>query len=259
MSLDGKVALITGAAQGIGLEIAKRLISEGAAVALVDMNRGALDRIASELMGAGAKVSTFVADVSKRDQVFAAVSDTVAKLGALDIMINNAGIATVNAITAITEEEIDKLYAVNTKGVLWGIQAATEAFRAAGTKGKIISASSIAGQEGFAMFGAYNTTKFAVRALTQAAAKELAPDGITVNAYCPGIVATDMWVEVDDEMAQKTDAEKGETFDAFVGTIALGRAQTARDVAGLVAFLSGPDSDYMTGQSIIMDGGMVYR
>lgn len=109
------------------------------------------------------------------------------------------------------------------------------------------------------MLGAYCSTKFAVRALTQVAAKEFAADGITVNAYCPGVVGTDMWTEIDARFAELTGAAKGETFDKFVGSIALGRAQTPQDVASLVSYLAGPDSDYMTGQSILIDGGMVYR
>jgi meso-butanediol dehydrogenase / (S,S)-butanediol dehydrogenase / diacetyl reductase len=148
---------------------------------------------------------------------------------------------------------------VNLKGVVWGIQAAAVTFREHGTKGAIVNASSIAGHDGFAMLSAYCATKFAVRALTQSAAKELAADGITVNAYCPGVVDTDMWVSVDAEFAKHTGAEIGATFDQFVGTIALGRAETPDDVAGFVSYLAGPDGRYMTGQSVLIDGGMVYR
>ena len=105
----------------------------------------------------------------------------------------------------------------------------------------------------------YSATKFAVRALTQAAAKEHAADGITVNAYCPGVVGTDMWVEIDKRFAELTGAAEGETYDKFVGGIALGRAETPDDVAGFVSYLAGPDADYMTGQAGLIDGGLVYR
>ena len=113
--------------------------------------------------------------------------------------------------------------------------------------------------DGFAMLGVYSATKFAVRALTQAAAKEYASAGITVNAYCPGIVGTDMWVEIDERFSEITGTPKGETYKKYVEGIALGRAQTPEDVAALVAFLAGADSDYITGQSILTDGGIVYR
>ena len=109
------------------------------------------------------------------------------------------------------------------------------------------------------MLGPYSATKFAVRALTQAAAKEHAADGITVNAYCPGVVGTDMWVEIDKRFAELTGAKEGETFEKFSATIALGRPETAEDVAGFVAYLAGPGADYMTGQAGLIDGGMVYR
>lgn len=117
----------------------------------------------------------------------------------------------------------------------------------------------IAAHEGYAMLGAYCSTKFAVRALTQVAAKEFAPDGVTVNAYCPGVVGTDMWTEIDTRFHEVTGAAKGATFEQFVGGIALGRSQTPEDVACLVSYMASTDSDYMTGQCVISDGGLVYR
>lgn len=107
--------------------------------------------------------------------------------------------------------------------------------------------------------GAYSATKFAVRGLTQAAAKEYAAEKITVNAYCPGVVGTDMWVTIDQRFSDLTGAPVGKTYEKFVDGIALGRAETADDVASFVSFLAGSDSDYMTGQSVMIDGGLVYR
>ncbi len=220
--------------------------------------------MAGEITEIGRKATTFVADVSDREQVFAAVEHAASALGGLDIMVNNAGIALVGPITDVTPAELKKLWAVNVDGVLWGIQAAVAQFKELGNKekgkiSKIINASSIAGHDGFAMLGPYSATKFAVRALTQAAAKEHAADGITVNAYCPGVVGTDMWVEIDKRFAELTGADEGETYEKFVGGIALGRAETPDDVAGFVSYLAGPDSDYMTGQAGLIDGGLVYR
>lgn len=256
MSTQHRVALVTGAAGGIGLAIARRLSRDGMAVALADLDEAALDRAAADL---GGPAATIVMDVTDRAAVFAGVDQAEAELGGFDVMINNAGIAQVQPVTEITEAEMDRIHAVNVKGVVWGIQAAAARFKARGQGGKIVSAASIAAHEGYAMLGAYCGTKFAVRALTQVAAKELAGEGVTVNAYCPGVVGTDMWTQIDARFAEVTGAAVGETYDAFVGGIALGRAQTPEDVARLVSYLASPDSDYMTGQCVIMDGGLVYR
>lgn len=259
MSIDRKIALVTGAAQGIGRGIALRLAKDGADIALVDLKQDQLDAVAKEITALGRRATTFVADVSDRAQVFAAVDHAEKELGGFDIIVNNAGIAQVKPLDDVTPEDVERIYRINVNGVLWGIQAAAKKFRERGHKGKIINASSIAGHDGFAMLGVYSSTKFAVRALTQAAAREYASAGITVNAYCPGVVGTDMWVEIDERFAELTGAAKGETYKKFVDGIALGRAETADDVAGFVSYLAGPDSDYMTGQSPLIDGGMVYR
>lgn len=259
MGIEGKVALVTGAGQGIGRAIALRLAADGADVALLDVDGGKLAAVEGEVRAAGLKAISVVADVTDREQIRAAVDRTEAELGGFDIIVNNAGIAQVNPIADVTPEEVSRIMAVNVEGVLWGIQVAAAKFRERGHGGKIVNASSIAGHEGFAMLGVYSATKFAVRALTQAAAKEYASDGITVNAYCPGVVGTDMWVTIDERFAALTGAPKGATFEKFVGGIALGRAQTPEDVAAYVSYLAGPDSDYMTGQSGLIDGGLVYR
>lgn len=257
--LTGKVALVTGGGRGIGRGIALRLARDGADVALVDLGPDAITAVADEINEIGSRATTFIADVSDREQVFAAVEHATSALGGFDVMVNNAGIALVAPLVDTTPEDVAKIWAVNVDGVLWGIQAAVGKFKELAHPGKIINASSIAGHEGFAMLGVYSATKFAVRALTQAAAKEHAADGITVNAYCPGVVGTDMWVEIDKRFAELTGAAEGETYDEFVGGIALGRAETPDDVAGFVSYLAGPDADYMTGQSGLIDGGLVYR
>lgn len=259
MGINGKVALVTGAGQGIGRAIALRLANDGADIAIVDVNDAKTRAVADEVRTLGRKATTFKADVSKRDDVYATINHAEKELGGFDIIVNNAGIANIQALTDVTPEEVDKIFKVNIEGVLWGIQAAAKKFKELGQKGKIISASSIAGHEGFPLLGVYSATKFAVRALTQAAAKEFASDGITVNAYCPGVVGTDMWEEIDRRMAEITGAKIGESYDKFVGGIALGRAQTPEDVAAFVSYLAGPDSDYMTGQAPLIDGGLVYR
>jgi meso-butanediol dehydrogenase / (S,S)-butanediol dehydrogenase / diacetyl reductase len=259
MTLNGKVALVTGGGRGIGRGIALRLARDGADIALVDIHPDGISKVADEIAEIGQKTTTFVADVGDREQVFAAVDHAAQALGGFDIMVNNAGIALVGPLVDVTPADVQRIWSINVDGVLWGTQAAVAKFKANQTGGKIINASSIAGHDGFAMLGVYSATKFAVRALTQAAAKEHAADGITVNAYCPGVVGTDMWVEIDKRFAELTGAAEGETYDKFVGGIALGRAETPDDVAGFVSYLAGPDADYMTGQAGLIDGGLVYR
>lgn len=259
MTIEGKVALVTGAGQGIGRAIALRLATEGAHIAIVDLNEEKMVAVADEVSRIGRKATIFRADISKREDVINAIDHAEQKLGGFDVMINNAGIAQVQPISEVTPEEVDQIFKINVEGVLWGIQAAAKKFIARKQKGKIISASSIAGHEGFPMLGVYAATKFAVRALTQASAREFANFGITVNAYCPGVVGTSMWTEIDRRFSELTGAAIGETYKKYVGGIALGRAQTPEDVAAFVSFLAGPDSDYMTGQAPLIDGGMVYR
>ena len=259
MSVKGKVILVTGASQGIGRGIALRLARDGANLALVDIKADKLEAVKAEVEAHGVKATTFTADVSDRDQVFAAVEHAEKELGGFDVIVNNAGIAQVKPLDDVRPDDLDRIFRINIDGVVWGIQAAAAKFKARGHKGKIINASSIAGHDGFAMLGVYSATKFAVRALTQAAAKEYASHQITVNAYCPGIVGTDMWVEIDERFSEITGTPKGETYKKYVEGIALGRAQTPEDVAALVAFLASDDSDYITGQAILTDGGIVYR
>lgn len=259
MGIDGKVALVTGAGQGIGRAIALRLARDGADVALADLKEDKLRAVADEVRAAGRRATVVKADVSNRDAVFAAVDQAERDLGRFDVMVNNAGIAQVAPLAAATQAEVETIFRINVLGVLWGIQAAAKKLQDRKQKGKIISASSIAGHEGYALLGIYSATKFAVRALTQAAAKELASDGITVNAYCPGVVGTDMWVEIDQRFSDLTGAPLGATYKKYVEGIALGRAETPEDVAAFVSYLAGPDSDYMTGQAPLIDGGLVYR
>lgn len=259
MSIDGKVALVTGGGQGIGRAIALRLARDGADVGIADLDVDTANEVAEEIRGLGRKCTVSRTDVGERDQVFEAVAATARELGGFDIMVNNAGIALVQNVEEAREEDFERIVRINVGGVLWGIQAAAGKLRELGHGGKIISASSIAGHNGFAMLGVYSATKFAVRGLTQAAALELAPFGITVNAYAPGIVGTGMWEQIDERLSEYNGAPRGENFRKYAEGIALGRPSVPEDVASLVSYLAGPDSDYMTGQTPIIDGGIVYR
>ena len=251
-------ALVTGAGRGIGRGIALRLARDGHAVAVNDVNKAGAESVAEEITAAGGRGIAVAGDVTDRDAVFAMVDQVAGELGSLDVMVANAGIAQVKPLLEVTPDDLRKIFDVNVFGVVYCIQAAAERMIAQGNGGKIISAASIAAHGGFDLLGHYCATKFGVRALTQAAAKELAQHKITVNAYCPGVVDTDMWELIDEQMGPYLGTGKGEAKARFGAGIALGRLQTPDDVAALVSYLAGPDSDYMTGQSVIIDGGMVY-
>lgn len=251
------VAVVTGAGRGIGRGIALRLARDGHAVAVNDVDPGTAASVAEEITAAGGTARPHPADVTDPDAVGALVDAVVTDLGGLDVMVANAGIAQVAPLLEVSPDDLRRVFDVNVFGVVYCLQAAARTMIARGTGGKIISAASIAGHQGFDLLGHYSATKFAVRALTQAAAKELAPHRITVNAYCPGIVGTDMWDLIDAQIGERTGAARGETLQRYAAGIPLGRVQTAEDVAGFVSFLAGPDSDYMTGQAVVVDGGVV--
>ena len=254
-----KVALVTGSGQGIGKAIALRLAKDGFAIAVADFNAQTARQVADEIVSAGGKALAITVDVSKRDQVFAAVEQARKELGGFDIIVNNAGVAPSTPIEEITEEVVDKVYNINVKGVIWGMQAAIQAFKAEGHGGKIINACSQAGHVGNPELAVYSSSKFAVRGLTQTAARDLAPAGITVNAFCPGIVKTPMWAEIDRQVSEAAGKPLGYGTAEFAKRITLGRLSEPEDVSACVSFLAGPDSDYMTGQSLLIDGGMVFN
>ncbi len=254
-----KVALITGAGQGIGKAIAERLSKDGFAVAVVDYNADTARQAAAAIEQAGGKAIALVADVSRREQVFAAVEQANTQLGGFDVIVNNAGIAPTTPIEQIDEAVIDKVFDINFKGTVWGIQAAVQAFKALGHGGKIINACSQAGHVGNPELAVYSASKFAVRGLTQTAARDLAPLGITVNAFCPGIVKTPMWFEIDRQISEAAGQPLGYGTAEFAKRITLGRLSEPEDVAACVSYLAGPGSDYMTGQSLLIDGGMVFN
>lgn len=260
MAINGKVAFVTGAAQGIGQGIATRLASDGADLALLDLKEEGLQETKAKVEKLGRRAIVIAGDVTDKGSLESAVNRTVEELGGFDIMVNNAGIAgPIVPIENITEGDFDKIFAINVKGVLFGIQVGAAKLKELGHGGKIIAATSIAAHDSFPMLGLYSSTKFAVRALIQAAAQELGASGITVNGYSPGIVGTGMWEEIDRGFAELTGAEIGATFKKYVEGITMGRASTPEDVASFVSYLAGPDSDYMTGQTPLIDGGMVFR
>lgn len=256
---NGKVALVTGGAQGIGEASVRRLYADGFRVAIADLNVDMAGKLAEELGGREAGVIAVKVDVADRDSVFAAVDQAMDALGGFDVIVNNAGIAPPSPIDDITPESIAKLFGINFNGVVWGVQAASLAFRKLGHGGKIISAASQAGHIGNPGIGLYSATKFAVRGFTQTAARDLAQYGITVNTYAPGIVRTPLMEELAKETAAAAGKPEAWGWEQYTKGITLGKVSDSADVAGVVSFLAGPDSDYITGQSILVDGGMVFN
>ncbi|CAI8787515.1 MULTISPECIES: (S)-acetoin forming diacetyl reductase [Kosakonia] len=254
-----KVAFVTGAGQGIGKAIALRLAKDGFAVAVADYNATTAKAVADEINNHNGSAIAVTVDVSDRDKVFAAVEEARTELNGFDVIVNNAGVAPSTPIESITPEVVDKVYNINVKGVIWGIQAAVKAFKAEKHGGKIINACSQAGHVGNPELAVYSSSKFAVRGLTQTAARDLAPLGITVNGYCPGIVKTPMWAEIDRQVSEAAGKPLGYGTEQFAKRITLGRLSEPEDVAACVSYLAGPDSDYMTGQSLLIDGGMVFN
>ena len=259
---ENRVAIVTGSARGIGRGIALQLAEDGYDITVADLEtqREAAEQTVADIRATGRNAFFRPTDVSDRDAVFGMVDDTVAELGGFDVLVNNAGICQVVPISQITTEQLERIYHINVFGVIYGIQAAAAKFQELGkTHGRIINASSVGGFQGAAVLSAYASTKFAIRGITQSAAMELAPLGITVNGYAPGIVDTPMWSYIDEEMGKLNGKAKGENLKGMTSAIALGRLEYPKDVAGVVSFLASEKSDYITGQTIIVDGGMQYR
>lgn len=254
-----KVAFVTGGAQGIGEAISKRLAKDGFAVAVVDLNVDKAGEVAQAIKDNGGEAIAIKLDVSDREAFSAAVDEVAEKLGSFDVIVNNAGLGPTTPIDTITPELFDKVMHINVAGTMWGVQAATRKFRELGKKGKIINAASQAGVVGNPNLMLYSSTKFAIRGLTQVTARDLAAEGITANAYAPGIVKTPMMLDIAHQVGKNAGKDDEWGMSTFSKDIALGRLSEPEDVAAAVAFLAGPDSNYITGQTIIVDGGMQFH
>lgn len=260
MASSSRVALVTGAAQGIGKSIALRLADDGLDVAVNDIetNSGQLKKVADEITAKGRRSAVVVADVSQPDETQGMVDGAVAELGQLDVMVANAGVANVKPLLEVAPEEFDDLMSINVRGVYLCYTAAAKQMIKQGSGGKVIGAASIVAYRPFPLLAPYSASKWAVRGLTQAAAMEWAQHGITVNAYCPGIVGTAMWDYIDEKLADNEGLRKGAAIQKYSELIHLGRVSVPEDVASFVSYLASTDSDYMTGQSVMIDGGIQF-
>jgi meso-butanediol dehydrogenase/(S,S)-butanediol dehydrogenase/diacetyl reductase len=254
---SGRTVVITGASGGIGRAIAQRFAAEGAALVVSAIDDGALS-LARDLEAAGAKAVARRMDVTSKAEVVALYDLAEARFGRVDISIQNAGVITIARIEAMTEAEWDKVMAVNTKGVFLCAQEAIARMRKHGEGGRLVNTASGQARQGFVFTPHYAASKFGVLGITQSLAKEVAKEGITVNAICPGIIDTDMWAYNDQAWGKLLGTYKpGELMAEWVRNIPMGRAGTGADVSGLVAFLASEDAAYITGQTINVDGGLI--
>ena len=258
--LDGKVALVTGGARGIGRAIALRYAREGANVALADQNLEGARSVAAEVEALGREAVALRVDVREISQIRAMVGHAASAFGRIDVLANNAGVVGVERLLEVTEEHWDLVLDVNAKGVFFVLQAVARQMKDQapgpdGLRGRIINTASIAAKPGGRpMFAPYAASKAAVWSLTQSAAIALAPD-VTVNCVCPGIVDTAMWAQIDADWNELEGMQEGEAWRRRVAAIPLGRPEVPDDVAGMFAFLAGPDAVYITGQPFTIDGG----
>ncbi|MEY8753068.1 glucose 1-dehydrogenase [Peribacillus frigoritolerans] len=256
LRLANKVALVTGGAQGIGRAITLRLAKDGADVAIADLNLDNAQSVAKEVEALGRRAYALQVDVRNKEVVYEAVNKVVEEFGTIDILVNNAGVGLFNSIFDIEEQELDLQYEVNVKGLFFAMQA-TAKHMVKKNSGRIINLASQAGRRGEPFALSYCMSKAAVISMTQSAALALAPNKINVNAVAPGVVDTPFWEKVDKIFAKLQNIPEGEPKRRAVEAIPLGRIEQPEDVANVVAFLAGPDSVYMTGQTVNVDGGNV--
>ncbi|HEY3799769.1 MAG TPA: SDR family oxidoreductase [Caulobacteraceae bacterium] len=250
ISFEAKVALVTGAASGLGLATAKAFAEAGAAVALADWREDAVRSAAETLAGQGHKAIAIACDVADDAQVEAMIEQTVAAFGRLDAAYNNAGVQNVLAETAdATREDYDRVMAINLRGEWSCMKFELQQMRRQGS-GAIVNCSSLGGLVGGAERGIYHAAKHGVLGFTKSAALEYAARGIRINAVCPGLI----WTPMADQMAA---AGQGEALKAMKRSIPMGRVGRPEEIANAVLWLCSEAASYVTGQSISVDGGFV--
>ncbi|MCC2098900.1 MAG: SDR family oxidoreductase [Hyphomicrobiales bacterium] len=255
---EGKTVVVTGGNRGIGFAVAERFAEEGANLVIASVEAH-VHEAAEKLRRNGTHAVGVVCDVTDRDAVVALYDLAEETFGSVDISMQNAGIITIAKVEDLTEAQWDATMAVNTKGVFLCCQEAIRRMRKNNKGGRLINTASGQARDGFIYTPHYAASKMGVVGITQSLAKEVALDNITVNAICPGIIYSEMWDYNDRVWGEMLgDYKPGELMQSWVDTkIPMKRAGTGRDVAGLVAFLASRDADYITGQTINVDGGLI--
>lgn len=252
MRLEGKTAIITGAARGIGFAFAQAYVREGAQVAIADINLAAAQTAAASI---GPEAIALHLDVTNQASIDTCVTDAVTRMGGIDILINNAALFEAAPITDITRASYDKLFAVNVAVTLFMLQAVTKAMIARGQGGRIINMASQAGRRGEALVGVYCATKAAVISLTQSAGLNLIAHRINVNAIAPGVVDGEHWDGVDAHFARLEGLAPGEKKRQVGAAVPYGRMGTAEDLTGMAIFLASAEAEYIVAQTYNVDGG----
>jgi len=265
---QGKVAIVTGAGQGIGKGVALRFAQEGAHVVVAEYNAETAQQTATELTALGNRALAYPIDIGDTAQIDQMVKDVVAEFGQIDILVNNAGVLETLPMFDITPEKWDWLQRVNQRGLFFALNAVAkqmvaqipqeviDAGRAPRSYGKIVNFSSVAGRSGRPYAAHYSAAKWATISITQSAAGFLAPYNINVNAVCPGVVPTPMWEDIDRTQAARFGMKPGEWIQKTIDAVPLKRAATPHDLAAAVSFLASDDADYITGQTLNVDGGV---
>jgi acetoin reductase-like protein len=259
MRMHGKVAIVTGAARGIGRAIAERYAREGATCAIADVDLAGAHAAARAIKDSGGAAFPVRLDVTRAESIGEMLATVISNAGRVDVLVNNAGVVEVQPIFEIDERAWDRVFSVNVKGLFFTLQAVARRMVEQNEGGKIINLASEAGQRADGMVIAYSATKAAVISITKTASLALIRHKINVNAISPGVVDTPMWVEVDKMFARWTGAEIGMTRRETEQAIPFGRFGKPEDLAGIAVFLATADSDYMLGQTVNVDGGRVMK
>jgi len=257
--MEGKVAIVTGGASGIGKAIVERYAREGATCAVADIDFSGAQRTAMAIQDSGGKAFPVELDVTRSGSIRAMVEAVVANAGRIDVLVNNAGVVEVQPLLEIDESIWERVFSVNVKGLFFTLQAVARRMIDQGTGGKIINLASEAGQRADEMVIAYSATKAAVISITKTTSLALIRHRINVNAISPGVVDTPMWIEVDRLFGKWRGVAPGVTRRGTEEQVPFGRFGKPEDLTGIAVFLATSDSDYMLGQTVNVDGGRVMK